>query len=253
MKPALGYKWDEPLVSWQQIPAGDAIRSIENEYICSKLKLSFGHHLIRVGALSSEMNCSECLINHQVNVLSQPNDSNRAGVIAEYDELPLQNNSIDLALLSHVLEFSVDPHQVLREAHRVLIPNGNIILTLFNPWSLLVLSKLWPFKTKPVFSNARLFSIARVKDWLNLLGFEVTDVQFDCYSSLLSNKASWTNEGRFNRFLRWLMPKGGSVCIITAKKREWPLTPIRPRLRIRTRFSPAVRSASVNTIANKQN
>ncbi|NVK23813.1 MAG: class I SAM-dependent methyltransferase [Gammaproteobacteria bacterium] len=251
MKPALGYAWGEPLTSWQQIPTGDAVRTLENELICSKLKFSFGHHLIRVGALSSELNCSDSLIEHQINVLSHPNDISKAGIIAEYDELPLQNNSVDLALLNHVLEFSVDPHQVLREAHRVLLPSGTLILTLFNPWSLLILAKLWPFKSKPVFEKSRLFSIARVKDWLHLLGFELTDVQYACYSSLVSEKANWQKQGRFNRFMHWLLPKGGSVCVITAKKREWPLTPIRPRLRIRTSFSPAIRSASVNSVANK--
>ena len=211
MKPALGYNWEQALTSWQQIPAGDAICQLENALVGSKLKLSFGHHLIRVGALSRDLNCRDCLINHQVNVLSPPNDTSKAGIVAEYDELPLQNNSVDLVLLSHVLEFSVDPHQVLREVHRVLMPNGNTIITLFNPWSLLILSKLWPFKAKPIFSSGRLFSIARVKDWLNLLGFELMDVQYDCYSSLLSNKASWKNEGRVNRFLRWLLPRGGSI------------------------------------------
>ena len=247
MKPALGYKWNAPLTQWRQIPAGDAICELESQLIADKLNICFGHYLIKLGALSCELDCSRSLINHQFNFISSDKSISPTSVLSEYDELPVQNNSVDLMLLSHVLEFSVDPHQVLRETHRVLMPNGNLILTLFNPWSMLISHKIWPFTSKSVFRKARLFSIARVKDWLQLLGFELMDVKYDCYSTLLTEKTNWQNNNKWNRFLRWMLPKSGSVCVIIAKKREWPLTPIRPRLRIRTQFSPAVRSAQVNS------
>jgi len=38
--------------------------------------------------------------------------------------------------MPHTLEFTNDPHQVLREVDRVLIPEGHVVILAFNPWSL---------------------------------------------------------------------------------------------------------------------
>ena len=48
-------------------------------------------------------------------------------------QLPLASQSMDLVVMPHVLEFSKDPHQILREAERVLMPEGQIIIAGFNP------------------------------------------------------------------------------------------------------------------------
>ena len=242
MKPAANYYWSTPLMSWSQLPCGIGLKKLENDIITQKLKLCFGHHLVKIGGLASELNCTSSLIEHQVNLLSQQCNNN-AGILAEYDDLPLQNNSVDLVLLTHILEYSTDPHQVLREAHRVLVPNGHIVLSVFNPVSSLTANKLWPFKSKSQFWQFRLFSISRIKDWLNLLGFEVIDVQYDGYASVLNNVKEY-KQGRWSHFKKRFFPTTGAICIISARKREWPLTPIRPRVRYKTRFSPAVTGAN---------
>lgn len=245
MKPAASYHWSSPLMSWSELPCGEGLKKLENDIISQKLKLCFGHHLLKVGGLASELNCHDSLIDHQVNLMDEQFPIPKAGVLAEYDDLPLQNNSVDLVLLTHILEYSVDPHQVLREVHRTLVPNGHIILSVFNPVSTLSANKLWPFKARSKFWKFRLFSIGRIKDWLNLLGFEVIDVQYEAYASLLSNTQEY-KQGRWANLKRRFFSSSGAVCIISAKKREWPLTPIRPRVRYKTRFSPAV--SSVNKV-----
>ena len=242
MKPAVSYHLSSPLFGWEQVPSGAHLKQLENDLISQKLKLCFGHHLLKVGALAAELNCTESLIEHQINLLNQPLVNTPAGIIAEYDDLPLQNSSVDLVLLTHILEYSSDPHQVLREVHRVLHPNGNLVLSIFNPWSSLLVSRFWPFKAKSHFWQFRLFSVARVKDWLNLLGFEVTDIQYDAYSNLLSKTSQGI--GWWGKIKKRFFPISGAVCVITARKREWPLTPIRPRLRRKTRFSPAITTAN---------
>jgi SAM-dependent methyltransferase len=50
---------------------------------------------------------------------------------------PIDNNTLDYIVLPHVLEFSLDPHAILREAERCLRPGGYIAITAFNPHSLL--------------------------------------------------------------------------------------------------------------------
>ena len=59
-------------------------------------------------------------------------------------QLPFAANSIDLVVMPHVLEFYDDPHQILREVERILIPEGQIVLTGFNPYSLWGLRRRLP-------------------------------------------------------------------------------------------------------------
>ena len=60
----------------------------------------------------------------------------RVAVINGYEELPFATHSIDLVVMPHILEFAEDPHQVLREVERVLVPEGHVVITGFNPASL---------------------------------------------------------------------------------------------------------------------
>ena len=74
---------------------------------------------------------------------------------------------MDACLLANTLNFAQDPHQILREAHRVLKDDGWIFITLFNPMSpLLFKPKLGDFKF-------RQYATWRVIDWLSLLNFDV--------------------------------------------------------------------------------
>ena len=81
--------------------------------------------------------------------------------------LPFIEKEMDACLLANTLNFAQDPHQILREAHRVLKDDGWIFITLFNPMSpLLFKPKLGDFKF-------RQYATWRVIDWLSLLNFDV--------------------------------------------------------------------------------
>ena len=109
----------------------------------------------------------------------------RAGdIIADVDDLPFLEHSIDVCLLSHALEFSLDPHHVVREANRVLIPNGYLVITGFNPFSLAGLNKFIPYRKNNTPWDERFFSAMRVKDWLHLMGYEILEDKKVLHSSL---------------------------------------------------------------------
>src|SRR6187402_231017 len=50
---------------------------------------------------------------------------------ADFFDLPIASNSIDLLVLPHALEFSVHPHQIVREVGRVLMPEGHAVIASF--------------------------------------------------------------------------------------------------------------------------
>ncbi len=87
--------------------------------------------------------------------------------------LPFAEKSVDACLLAHTLPWCSDPHRLLREADRVLIDDGWMILTGFNPVSLMGLRKLVPVLRKGTPYNSRMFTLMRQLDWLALLNFEV--------------------------------------------------------------------------------
>ena len=194
----------------------------------------FGYHMLKLGNLSGEIATSESPIKHQVCVAEQ---GLFTGVIADVDELPFYEHSVDACILSHCLEYHSDPHHILREAHRTLIPGGYIVITGFNPFSLCGLAQLLPFSRQKLPWTGRFFTPSRVKDWLNLLGFEIISDERFIHSSLargnrLSRFAAWRSFGQ-----QYLKPMG-SVYMLVARKRVAPLTPIKPKWHARPQFSP---------------
>ncbi|MEO8936622.1 MAG: class I SAM-dependent methyltransferase [Burkholderiaceae bacterium] len=107
----------------------------------------------------------------------------RAHVLVRLEELPFASQSIDLLVLPHALEFADDPHHVLREVERVLIPEGQVLISGFNPVSLWGLRQVvGRSSSAPFLPRAGQFlSLPRLKDWLKLLGLEVDRGHFGCY------------------------------------------------------------------------
>ncbi len=145
----------------------------------------------------------------------------RVAVITRYEELPFAAQSIDLIVMPHVLEFAEEPHQVLREVDRVLVPEGQVIITGFNPAS------LWGLRRALVRVGARPYlpvgsqfiSLPRIKDWLKLLSFEASRGRFGCYAPWAGSER-WLSRWSFMEKAgdRW-WPFLGSVYMLTAIKR----------------------------------
>ncbi|GKW51669.1 MULTISPECIES: class I SAM-dependent methyltransferase [Pseudoalteromonas] len=234
MKPALSFQEGPKPYSWQQFPHGDYLRAEIERKLTPWLPRMFGYHMLKLGNLSGELATSESPIKHQVCVAEQ---GLFTGVIADVDELPFYEHSVDACILSHCLEYHSDPHHILREAHRTLIPGGYIVITGFNPFSLCGLAQLLPFSRQKLPWTGRFFTPSRVKDWLNLLGFEIISDERFIHSSLargnrLSRFAAWRSFGQ-----QYLKPMG-SVYLLVARKRVAPLTPIKPKWHARPQFSP---------------
>jgi SAM-dependent methyltransferase len=134
-------------------------------------------------------------------------------------ELPLATQSIDLVVLPHVLEFAAEPHAILREVDRVMMPEGRLVIVGFNPWSLWGLRSALGFSRDEYPWNGRFLSLLRVKDWLALLGFDVTPGRLIGYAPPFDRAVG---AGRFG-FMepagdRW-WAVGGAVYMLQAIKR----------------------------------
>ncbi len=146
-------------------------------------------------------------------------DAGDADLLSDLHHLPLPSTSIDLVVLPHVLEFSQQPHQILREVERVLVPEGHIVITGFNPYSLWG-SRRWFASSYAGFPwTGRYLGVRRLKDWLTLLGFDIRFGKFGCYAPAIVD-GKWLRRWRFLEFAgdRW-WPIGGAAYIVQAVKR----------------------------------
>jgi SAM-dependent methyltransferase len=119
-------------------------------------------------------------------------------VALDFAELPFASQSLDLVVLPHVLEFAAEPHQVLREVERVLIPEGQVIICGFNPASLWGARQGISRITRSHYLPAagEFISMPRMKDWLKLLNLGVTRSHFGCYAPPCRT-AQWINRFAF--------------------------------------------------------
>jgi SAM-dependent methyltransferase len=135
-----------------------------------------------------------------------------------FEAMPFESESIDLVVMPHSLEVSEDPHALLREIYRILIPGGRIILTGFNLMSLWGLRfKMQRFGAKTFLPGRQFMSVFQIRDWLHLLSFHVDRGAFGCYgltfSSPQSREDSWIEKAGD----RW-WPQCGAIFAISATK-----------------------------------
>lgn len=244
MKPALSEKDRRCPSEWQQFNQGDALSGAIASELTSWWQRIFGYYLLKVGDLSCQLDTSGCKIRHQINVGRYGND---VMLHAEADALPFSEHSVDAVLLSHCLEFTPDPHHVVREAHRVLRADGYLLLTGVNPFSLVGLMKYWPALQQRYPWQGRFFSASRIKDWLHLVGFEVLSEQRFFCSAMLSRDY---RPGRARQWAEQHLSYFASSYLIVARKRELPLTPIRPKWQMNPAFAQSVKGVSARQRAD---
>jgi SAM-dependent methyltransferase len=152
----------------------------------------------------------------------------RGEVRCEDEQLPLASQSVDLLVLPHGFDFSEDPHQLLREAERVLVPDGQLVITGFNPLSLWGMRRLWSNKHSMPW-QARFLGLNRVKDWLELMNFEPRSSAMLAYAPPLQH-TQWRSRCQFMEAAgdRW-WPICGAVYGLRAIKRVAGMRIIRPQ------------------------
>ncbi len=207
-------------------PAGQYVLDWEQQQLDAAVVDIFGYHALQLGlpdidALrENRMPLRLCAADRSPD-FSASGGRPKVAVIHRYEELPFATHSIDLVVLPHILEFTDDPHQVLREAERVLVPEGHVVITGFNPVSLWgvrqYLSRLGASPYLP--QEGRFLALPRIKDWLTLLSFDVERGRYGCYVPSVRQER-WLARWQFMEKAgdRW-WPFFGAVYLLTAVKR----------------------------------
>jgi SAM-dependent methyltransferase len=154
-----------------------------------------------------------------------------AALAADPLQLPLASQSVDLVALPHVLEGHPNPHDVLREVERVLMPEGQVVISGFNTTSLWRARQVFTFHRNGAPWDAKFIGLFRLREWLRVLGFELNGGKFGCYAPPFSDKR-WLERFSFleKAGSRW-WPVTGGVYVVRAVKRVHAMRIVTPAWR----------------------
>jgi SAM-dependent methyltransferase len=226
------------LRTWYQRPLGRLVADAELSALSGQLPNLFGYHLMVVDPPWETCCLEDSRIPHHfiqsVEAPAQPG----AGLAGHTEAWPIMTDSIDTIILPHTLELSRDPHQVLREADRSLIPDGHLVILGFNPRSLWGVWRALSRRRQRMPWDARFLSLSRIKDWLGLLGFDTLHSHYFFQRPPIQNL-------RLLEQIKFLEPFGGhgwmllsASYILVARKRTVVFTPLKSGRGTRRRLFP---------------
>ena len=205
-------------IDWLESKAGQALFRQECLLAQAVLERVFGDQIVQIGSWGPAGGLLEAA-RTQTAIILAADAGEEADAFSQAEQLAIRTDSVDAVLLPHTLEISPNPHAVLREVHRILRPDGRLIVLGFNPFS------WWGTRHRVSMQGfpqgvRRHISRRRLGDWLRLLNLGIDEVR-PCYL-----------RPPRNTLLRLLQRAGyfANAYLLMARKETMPVTVVRPRL-----------------------
>lgn len=241
---------DPPIIelgAWLQTAPGRVLLHWEQACLDRAVSDVFGYHALQLGMpemdglranrMPHRWLASDSLAAVQVLDMPPPDDvgistlpsPTSVALHCDFDALPFADHSLDLVLLPHALELARDPHQVLREVERVLMPEGRVMILGFNPASLWGLRQrvgrarraIGLSRRRPLFlpRSGEFLNYWRLRDWLRLLSFELEGGRFGCYRPPVVSPR-WLERSAWMERLgeRWWPVLGAAYFLVAVKR-----------------------------------
>ena len=195
------------LAEWFQTPPGQYVLAWERAQFDAAVADVFGYYARQVGLAdwnllrANRMPFKGC-VGTEAPAPEHAEAWQSRVVLAQPEALPFESQSVDLLVLPHAFECTAEPHNVLREVERVLVPEGRVVISGFNPWS------MWGARAHArhgaMAAAAAVVAgvAASAQDWFKLLSLEVKQSHFGCYAPACRSEngcvagASWNRPAR---------------------------------------------------------
>lgn len=222
----------EMMNRWFDDSPGRFILEAEQLALDKVLSSIYGYHLVQIGGIP-KYRYNSCIIRDRVLVISQTKAEcsfDGSVVRSSLHELPFQEESVDLMVVPHVLEFIKTPLKMLNEINNILIPGGKVIIFAFNPTSFFGITKMFKLKNKHFPWQGKFHSASRIKNWLQNIGLNPIDHKSFCFVPPFQN-VKWFNKFKFfETFGQLVWPFWGDAYMLIAKKEAIPVTPLRVKV-----------------------
>ncbi|WP_127957008.1 methyltransferase domain-containing protein [Serratia microhaemolytica] len=218
--------------SWAEIAWGEYYRAALEQQLELWWPKLFGFHLLKLGNLSAELNTQGCPILHQMNVDVA---GNKLHLCADSLRLPFAEKSIDACLLAHTLCYSHDPQLLLQQLDRVMINDGWLLISTFNPISLAAISQRLSIQQDKSCTGYHRVTQRALRHWLKQLNYQVMAQQ--CFHPK-PWRAAIAGSGVSGLSIF------GCLNLTVARKRMLPLTPVFGK--VLSKKTPLGRAVGVN-------
>lgn len=213
---------------WFRTPLGQFVLDSEERVLEQLLPGFFGYHLFQMSPQQRAL-YSSSVIQHKVKLT--PNglgaEEQADSMSASPDELPFSEDSLDVVLLHHMLEFSDSPQNLLREAARVSLPMGQLVIVGFNPLSLWGMYKPVGKLQKKMPWSGKFIPPGQLMDWLTLLNFKIDRAQYCMYGLPRLGKSPLLPDFShgLSRSANWPF---GAIYVIVARKQTGSMIKMKP-------------------------
>lgn len=164
-----------------------------------------------------------------------------ASALVFEEELPLPDAAIDRILMVHALEFAENPAEMLKEAWRVMAPNGRLVIVVPNRRGIWARFEHTPFGSGRPYSRSQLATLLRETNFTPGAATEAL------YFPPSKRRGSLKLRHGIERLGRRLWPLFSGVLIVEAQKRLYQGLPVARRASRRV-FVPALAPQGVHTL-----
>lgn len=203
---------------WLRTPVGQYALAWEQAQCDQAVADVFGFHALQLGLPELDALQANRMPHRWLGCEQAPEGLTlaRGMLLTHSHALPFADASLDLVVLPHTLELSPDPHATLREVERVLVPEGRVVVLGFNPTSLWGMRQSW---RKGAADVGQPLGHWRLRDWLQLLSFEVASNNLGCYCPALRSerwlqRMAWMDKAG----PRWWPIFGAVYCMVAIKR-----------------------------------
>lgn len=218
------------LAKWFATSPGEVVYEQEKRLVDDALHNLFGYFLVQLGCVSktsllasSRISCK--LLVDEVISPKIVNSKDICWIQAELDFLPIGKEKADVVFLPHTLETVDDPYYLLRQVDSMLLPEGHIVITGFNSLACMPL-RLKHFSKLSGFNDAHYRRVGRLKEWLEVLGYDVKTVKYSSVMCFAQNEKYkfWakTIETIEKGFKRIGLDFGNVYCLVARKHVDSP-------------------------------
>ena len=206
---------------------GTALLTAEQQLFSKLLANHYGKHGLLLGVPQQHPLIDATIVTYQ-SLLSPlvHHDISLGNSESDFKELPILSGSVDLVMLPHTLEFVDNPQQLLREACRIVKPEGLLVVCGFNPASAWGLKRHFAHQRVAPWTG-NFLSQGRIKEWLGLADFSLEKSQFILHRPPISQPALFNKLEFLEKVGKVCFPLFGGVYIMLARAKVIPLTPIR--------------------------
>lgn len=228
------------LRDWFARPLGRSLLALEMHQLREILARLYGPVALQVGCLGKLDMIQASAAALRMVLDHPPLEGAAPQIIAQSEALPFAPKSVDVLLLPHTLDFDRSPHAALREAQRVLAPEGYVVVIGFNPISLWGVWRLVVGWRGRIPWCGRFYSLVRIKDWLYLLGFQIENVHRLYFRPPVTADALRDRLYFLERAGGRAWPVMAAVYVVIARKTELGVTPIVPAWKRRRAVAPGL-------------